>query len=501
MQQNMLTTYFLGHLKKGTENNEFFNIIAMMMVATIVPIIMQHAKELPTLIINVIKSPYYYSYKFYKFIDNWLNKKYTKRAKVEKINDERNENPLYEAVMWYLMNQVDLDTELSLKYVTDGKFDNFKTHPKYSKRPYQGNLRELKYKSYTISYLLNESKIKFDALEGEVDRINQTIDLSVDVKSTDDKVLDEFIKFCGSEYQKFLETKNLENHVYRNSHGRWDVVCKVSTRELDSIILSLEEKRILTEELDKFMFNRDWYTKRGFQYSLGVLLSGLPGTGKTSIIRYIACKTKRNIHFLRLNQVKTEDDLTNLLGTKNIDLTRTIIVMEDIDCGADFLKSRKSSSKEKEIAPSIIPSFEIKLSPGVGGGGGEREKSSDNNNASLGTFLNILDGLLTTPGQIFVASTNHVEKLDPAFIRPGRFDIKFNFSHTDRKGILDAFNIMYNDIIETPTQEMLDIINNLEENKYVLAYIFNVFREHKNDPLSGLKNIPIRFVIEEPEEL
>ena len=103
---------------------------------------------------------------------------------------------------------------------------------------------------------------------------------------------------------------------------------------------SPEQKRMLKDDLDKFIGRKEWYKKVGKAWKRGYLLYGPPGTGKTSLIAAMANYLRFNIYDLNLSGMHTDDDLRSiLLSTAN----RSILVIEDIDRGIKFADKRRKN--------------------------------------------------------------------------------------------------------------------------------------------------------------
>ena len=124
---------------------------------------------------------------------------------------------------------------------------------------------------------------------------------------------------------------------------------------------------VVKERMDLFCNNPDWYKDKGIPYTLGILLHGPPGTGKTSLIKAIAKDTNRHIFNIKLLPDTTKTQLNNLFFNETVKVIRNgktemysiplderIYVMEDIDCDSDILSDRENV-KETEI--SKLPDF------------------------------------------------------------------------------------------------------------------------------------------------
>jgi len=231
----------------------------------------------------------------------------------------------------------------------------------------------------------------------------------------------------------------------------------------------------LKERLDLFMNRPDWYTARGIPHSLGILLHGVPGAGKTSTIKAIAKDTQRHIFNLSLRAYTTQKQLTNLFfnetvqvngydGLKHsykIPLNRRVYVIEDIDCLTDVVLDR-----------SLRPSSFM----------GEAKEGEA---VTLSFLLNLMDGVLETPGRILIITSNYPDALDRAFIRPGRIDVKIAFTNASREFILDMVNRFYTvsksleyipahlDGVFTPAEVMESLCMNFKNVDAALTHLEN----------------------------
>ncbi|KAI8060458.1 BCS1 N terminal-domain-containing protein [Gongronella butleri] len=161
-------------------------------------------------------------------------------------------------------------------------------------------------------------------------------------------------------------------------------------RMLDSVILDTGIKERIVRDVKAFIGNSQWYNERGIPYRRGYLLHGPPGSGKSSFIQALAGELEYNICILNLSERGLTDDRLNHLLSNMPE--RSIMLLEDVD--AAFTK---------------------------------RAQSDQQGYASMITFsglLNALDGVASAEERIIFLTTNHIELLDPALIRPGRVDMK-----------------------------------------------------------------------------
>jgi chaperone BCS1 len=208
------------------------------------------------------------------------------------------------------------------------------------------------------------------------------------------------------------------------------------------------------ERLNFFTHHKDHYDSLGIPYSLGFMLHGAPGTGKTSLIKAVANYTKRHIVEISLSRVKKFGELKDLfLMNKykgiNLDFQNKIIVFEDIDCMTDVVKKRTTDEKDERKQYQGSPHlFKVTLNDEDLS---KKEKWIDKNlipatqedPICLSNLLNLIDGIIEQPGRILFFTTNHHSKLDPALIRPGRVDLEIEFTLCSSELIRDIVQHMY----------------------------------------------------------
>lgn len=190
-----------------------------------------------------------------------------------------------------------------------------------------------------------------------------------------------------------------------------------------------ENKDDIVNKINFFINNPQWYKHRGIPYTLGLLLHGNPGCGKTSFIKALMNLTGRhginiklNNHFdmKKLKEVIFDDEICDGLI---IPQTERILIFEDVDCMGELVKDRDlkiNENKVETIKKSILENKSMLNS--------ELFNLMDNhNNNNLSFFLNILDGLHECSGRIIIMTTNKPNDLDKAIIRPGRIDYSLDF--------------------------------------------------------------------------
>ena len=200
---------------------------------------------------------------------------------------------------------------------------------------------------------------------------------------------------AGGGNNKAFEFGNSRAKLERNSKTRFTDVAGAD-----------EEKEELTE-LVSFLKNPKKFTEMGAKIPRGVLLVGPPGTGKTLLARAVAGEA--NVPFYSIS------------GSEFVEMF--------VGVGAG--RVRDMFKKAKENAPCIIFIDKIdavgrQRGTGVGGGHDEREQT-------LNQLLVEMDGFEGNEGVIILAATNRADVLDPALLRPGRFDRQIRVSNPDKR--------------------------------------------------------------------
>ena len=175
-----------------------------------------------------------------------------------------------------------------------------------------------------------------------------------------------------------------------------------------------EEKEEL-EEIVQFLRDPEKYTALGAHIPKGVLLVGPPGTGKTLLARAVAGEA--NVAFLSIS------------GSDFVELY----------VGVGASRVRDLFDQAKRVAPAIVFIDEIdavgrQRGAGLGGGHDEREQT-------LNQLLVEMDGFSANEGVIVIAATNRKDILDPALLRPGRFDRQIYVGAPDWRGRAEILQV------------------------------------------------------------
>jgi ATP-dependent 26S proteasome regulatory subunit len=408
---------------------------------------------------------------------------FEKKVEIMYITETKQINELYKAVFWYLSNTCDIDyiNEPYLQYTCDqktlmaGNYD-------INKIINQHREKKIKYKNNEITYS-HYSDIITVYTDKDRKKENYTVILKVmQHENSNEDILEDFCKFCASEYKFYLTGKVWTQQIYTNKHIEWVPTPSNNYRKLDTIILKNNLKNKIKDDMQLFLNSEEWYQHRDIPYSRGYLFYGHPGTGKTSMIKGLSLFSKRHIHYLMLNEVYNDTELLELI--KSINFKETILVIEDIDAMLNVVKSRESDKKtyqdyieEKEKNKKMTGDEWDKF---------ERNKNKQSN-VTLSGLLNVIDGLFTSHGRILIMTTNHPEILDSALIRPGRIDCKFLFDNCDAEQIGKLFEMFFNQELTDNNKNQL---NSLIVNKnYSPAHITSIFLRYRNNPEIVLEHL------------
>jgi hypothetical protein len=279
------------------------------------------------------------------------------------------------------------------------------------------------------------------------------------------------------------------------------------------------EIEVVRKRVEFFTKNRKWYDAKGIPYTLGLLLSGQAGAGKTSSIKCLANETKRHIININLNNDITKTQLENLFFNEMlvvinvstgqsekyyIPLDQRIYVLEDIDCQSDLvmersLKNTSDDDKSKKETQEIPVT--IKTNP-------HKPETYENKNKNpidftqaekidLSFLLNLLDGVLEIPGRIVIMTSNYPKMLDHALIRPGRIDVIADFKRCSHQTMIQMIEFFY-DISLTDSDK--NIIMKTKEETFSPAEMGKLMFENFGNYQNVLETLASEYTVKEVEE-
>lgn len=182
--------------------------------------------------------------------------------------------------------------------------------------------------------------------------------------------------------------------------GGFTMAGRRTKRSLDTIDIPADQKARIIAKLDEFMASRESYNAKAIPWRMGLLLEGIPGSGKTSLICAIASYLNRPVHLINPAIMEKDSNLQDAVANAG----SGIVVIEDIDSIPAVLKRKVADDGSVEVSEQAKPGSGLTLSG----------------------FLNAFDGVASHEGRILIVTSNHADALDPAMLRPGRIDMREN---------------------------------------------------------------------------
>lgn len=234
-----------------------------------------------------------------------------------------------------------------------------------------------------------------------------------------------------------LERLGVQSRLFTYNDG-WDFVEGYSPRLLESVVLGRGDKESLVEDIEKFRGSKQRYALLGVPYHRGYLFYGPPGTGKTSLVSALAAHFGLSIYCLNLGDLSDR----SLMNAVNQVPPDSLLLFEDIDCMKSG-NARPSPADERQ-------------------GGEKKENSAERNGVTLSGLLNVLDGFYAPTGVLFVMTTNHVEALDRALLRPGRIDYKLHLGKAVDRQKVDLYLRFFPEASEAEAGAFVDLHRSAE---------------------------------------
>ncbi|KAG8080999.1 hypothetical protein GUJ93_ZPchr0007g3746 [Zizania palustris] len=267
-----------------------------------------------------------------------------------------------------------------------------------------------------------------------------------------DLVLGEYLPYVRREGRAVM-VKNRRRKLFTNLSAdddrMWSHVAFEHPKTFETLAMKAAKKKEIMDDLDTFRNGKEYYARVGKPWKRGYLLYGPPGTGKSTMIAAMANYLDYDIYDIELTSVRTNSDLRKIF----IETTsKSIIVIEDIDCSLDLTGKRKKKKKAKDADAA-------KDGDKKDGDQEEEDKKKEGSKVTLSGVLNFIDGLWSACGgeRIIVFTTNHVDKLDPALIRRGRMDKHIEMSYC----CFEAFKFLAKIYLGVESHHLFDDVESL----------------------------------------
>ena len=206
----------------------------------------------------------------------------------------------------------------------------------------------------------------------------------------------------------------------------------IPSRDLETVVLRQGVSEQIVDDLDRFLDQRERYTRLGIPYHRGYLLYGPPGTGKSSMALALSSHFEMSVYSLSLHDLNKDSDLTT--AVRNME--DGILLLEDVDA--------------------------------IGHTG-----------VSESAFFNVLDGIGTPDGLITLMTTNHPESLNPTLLRPGRVDLKVKIDYMDAEQFRRFYQLVTGEWLHPGK-----VAPNLPDKEISPADIVGVLKENFDTPES-----------------
>ena len=235
-----------------------------------------------------------------------------------------------------------------------------------------------------------------DAVVGTFERAIMLYEIEVKVPTSVD--FDSLVSDAKGAYEKAFHGKGIKIFYTRKYYESvsWNSFGLIPKRPLSSVKLDVGIENDLLADAKLFLKSSSVYERFGRPYKRVYCLHGPPGTGKTSVVTALASELGKDLAIFNVDSLR-DDTFVELVSDMP---TGAILLFEDID---SLFKKRASKKDESGM--------------------------------TFSTLLNSLDGVLHPRGSLIFMTTNHIEELDAALLRPGRVDRMINVGYAKSRQV------------------------------------------------------------------
>jgi hypothetical protein len=281
---------------------------------------------------------------------------------------------------------------------------------------------------------------------------------TIDLNKIINKALKKYTEYCNKK-----NNNNIYHFIYQGGAGKHAFTKHLLSKKDHSKLnegfdhLFNEHTKTFIRDVDKLK-NKAYYYKYGLKRKKGYLFYGHPGCGKTSTVTAMALYDNRHIIEVPFTRIKTSKDFEDLINLDHVDDVKfnkdeIILLFDEIDINNKILTRNNDSASDitaiiKALGLANKTNDNQKVSikddpadidtPVVV----SNNTSSDGDSINLGTILSRLDGIGNYDGLIMIATTNHLDKLDPAIYREMRLT-PYYFDYLRKSDIINMLETYF----------------------------------------------------------
>ena len=263
-----------------------------------------------------------------------------------------------------------------------------------------------------------------------------------------------------------LRRIGVQSSLFAYNEG-WDLVGGYAPRLLDSVILQPGEKEHLVQDIENFRKSKRRYARLGVPYHRGYLFYGPPGTGKTSLVSALAASFGLAIYAINL-AVFNDRSLMNAVNQVS---PNSVLLFEDIDC-------MKSANARAPSNARMNDGTEARSEK-------EKENVADRNGVTLSGLLNVLDGFYAPTNVLFMMTTNRIEALDEALLRPGRIDYRLYLGKASDRQKIELYRRFFPDVSEFEAEAFVEAHSWAETMAEFQGLLLGVEQSHGSREVAG----------------
>jgi len=332
------------------------------------------------------------------------------------------------------------NTNFILDSTNDYDIQIYKPTGKYSFKFFSPN----KQKNYAIefSYHTNETNVETE--------------LCLSLLSESREVVMEFLNISEKYYDTIASLPETGMFILQGGNERsysWIYTKHQVNKTFENIFIELDVEDIIKNSLDTHIKNEKVCTDMGIPHKMSYIFYGEPGCGKSSMCYAIGRYLNKAVYHMKIDSDMELPDIKELFSTIH---DNSVVVLEDIDTCCAFNTFNDRSKKKKKKSSDDF----------------DKQKVDPKDLFNL--LLEVFDGYKHLHGCVLILTTNYIDKIDPAIIRPGRINFKIEFKKPSNVLIIKIFNKFFKEFSDIHRNSILDLSNKLA-GKITTATLINEF--------------------------